>query len=156
MPQPAHPAAINGLTLAQAEVIADAALAKGRELGLLPLCVVVLDAGGHLKSAKREDGASLLRPEIATGKAYGALTMGFGTRELARRAQAMPGFTNALSDLTGGKAVPAQGGVLVRDPATMALLGAVGISGDVSAKDEECCVAGIEAAGLAPDTGDPA
>lgn len=155
MPQPAHPAAVNGLTLAQAETIAEAALAKGRELGLLPLCVVVLDAGGHLKVAKREDGASLLRPEIATGKAFGALSMGFGTRELARRAQAMPGFTNALSDLTGGKAVPAQGGVLVRD-AAMNLLGAVGISGDVSAKDEEACIAGIEAAGLVADTGDPA
>ena len=155
MPQPAHPAAVNGLTLAQAETIANAALAKGRELGLLPLCVVVLDAGGHLKVAKREDGASLLRPEIATGKAYGALSMGFGTRELARRAQAMPGFTNALSDLTGGKAVPAQGGVLVRD-AAMNLLGAVGISGDVSAKDEDACIAGIEAAGLVADTGDPA
>jgi uncharacterized protein GlcG (DUF336 family) len=155
MPQPAHPAAINGLTLAQAEAIADAALAKGRALGLLPLCVVVLDAGGHLKVAKREDGASLLRPEIATGKAYGALAMGFGTRELARRAQAMPGFTNALSDLAGGKAVPVPGGVLVRD-AAMTLLGAVGISGDASAKDEEAAVAGIEAAGLEADTGDPA
>jgi uncharacterized protein GlcG (DUF336 family) len=155
MPQPAHPAAVNGLTLAQAEAIADAALAKGRALGLLPLCVVVLDAGGQLKVAKREDGASLLRPEIATGKAYGALAMGFGTRELARRAQAMPGFVNALSDLCGGKAVPAQGGVLVRG-ADMVLLGAVGISGDASAKDEEAAVAGIEAAGLFPDTGDPA
>lgn len=155
MPQPAHPAAVNGLTLAQAQTIADAALARGRELGLLPLCVVVLDAGGHLKVAKREDGASLLRPEIATGKAFGALAMGFGTRELARRAQSMPGFTNALSDLTGGRAVPAQGGVLIRDGAND-LLGAVGISGDASAKDEEACIAGIEAAGLAPDTGDPA
>jgi len=155
MPQPAYPAAVNGLTLAQAEVIADAALAKGKALGLLPLCVQVLDAGGHVKVTKREDGASLARPEIAMGKAYGALAMGFGTRELARRAQAMSGFTNALSDLLGGKAVPAQGGVLIRD-ANNVLLGAVGISGDASAKDEECCIAGIEAAGLAPDTGDPA
>jgi len=155
MPQPAHPAAVNGLTLAQAEIIADAALAKGRTLGLLPLCVVVLDAGGHVKVTKREDGASLLRPEIAMGKAYGALAMGFGTRELARRAQSAPGFTNALSDLTGGRAVPVPGGVLVRN-ATHALLGAVGVSGDASPKDEECCIAGIEAAGLAPDTGDPA
>ena len=155
MPQPAHPAAVNGLTLAQAEIIADAALAKGRAIGLLPLCVVVLDAGGHLKVVKREDGASFLRPEIATGKAYGALAMGFGTRELARRAASAPGFTNALSDLTGGRAVPVPGGVLVRD-AAHGLLGAVGISGDASPKDEECCIAGIEAAGMAPDTGDPA
>jgi uncharacterized protein GlcG (DUF336 family) len=74
---------------------------------------------------------------------------------LARRAAGAPGFTNALSDLTGGRAVPVQGGVLVRD-ANNVLLGAVGISGDTSPNDEVCCIAGIEAAGLAPDTGDPA
>lgn len=155
MPQPAHPAAINGLTLAQAETIATVALAKGREIGLMPLAITVLDAGGHLKIAKREDGASLMRPAIADGKAFGALAMGFGGREFARRATAAPAFLNALSDLCGGRAVPAPGGVLVRD-AARTLLGAVGISGDVSAQDELCCIAGIEAAGLIPDTGDPA
>lgn len=155
MPQPAHPAAINGLTLAQSDTIARAALAKGRELGLLPLSVIVLDAGGHLKVALREDGASLMRPGIAEGKAFGALAMGFGGRELARRAAAAPGFTTALSDLCGGRAVPVPGGVLVRD-AEHRLLGAVGVSGDVSLQDEACCVAGIEAAGLAADNGDPA
>lgn len=145
--------AVNGLTLAQAETITDAALAKGHALGLLPLTVVVLDAGGHVKVTKREDGASLLRPEVAHGKAYGALAMGLGGRELARRSQAMPGFMNALSDLAGGAAVPVPGGVLVR-AADGALLGAVGISGDVSAQDEVAAVAGIEAAGLLADTGD--
>ncbi|MCK8786228.1 heme-binding protein [Roseomonas sp. NAR14] len=143
------------LTLAQAATIVDASLAKGHELKLNPLTVVVLDAGGHLIAAKREDGASLLRPEIATGKAFGCLAMGFGGREMARRAQAMGPFMNALSDLTGGKAVPVQGGVLIRDAAG-ALLGAVGISGDLSAKDEEAALAGIAAAGLVADTGDAA
>ncbi len=155
MAQPAHPAAINGLTLAQAETIADAALAKGRAMGFLPLTVVVLDAGGQMKVVKREDGCSIARQDIAHGKAYGAMAMGFGTRELARRAAGAPGFTNALSDLTGGNAVPVPGGVLVRNAAHV-LLGAVGISGDTSPNDEICCIAGIEAAGLAPDTGDPA
>ena len=143
------------LSLAAADAIVDATLLAGGKVGLLPLTVVVLDAGGHMVVCLREDGSGIIRREIAEGKAYGALAMGFGTRELARRAQAMPGFTNALSDLTGGKAVPVPGGVLVRDAAN-ALLGAVGISGDVSAQDEVCCIAGIEAAGLAPDTGDPA
>ncbi|MBC7433858.1 MAG: heme-binding protein [Rubritepida sp.] len=155
MPQPAHPAATLGLTLAQAEIIADAALAKGRAMGFLPLTVCVLDAGGQMKVLKREDGCSLARQDIAHGKAFGAMAMGFGTRELARRATGAPGFTNALSDLTGGRAVPVPGGVLVRD-ANHVLLGAVGISGDNSPNDEICCIAGIEAAGLAPDTGAPA
>jgi uncharacterized protein GlcG (DUF336 family) len=144
----------NGLTLEQAEAITRAARAKGRELGLLPLTVVVLDAGGQVKSVQREDGSSLLRPEIALGKAYGALAMGLGGRELARRAQSMQGFMNALSDLAGGRAVPVPGGVLCCD-AGGTILGAVGISGDVSAQDEVCAVAGIQAAGLRPDTGDP-
>ena len=144
----------NGLTLDQAEAIVSAARAKGRELGLLPLTVVVLDAGGQVKMVQREDGSSLLRPEIALGKAYGALALGLGGRELARRAQSMQGFMNALSDIAGGRAVPVQGGVLACD-AGGTVLGAVGISGDVSAQDEVCAVAGIRAAGLLPDTGDP-
>ena len=144
----------NGLTLEQAETVVAAARAKGRELGLLPLTVVVLDAGGQAKMVQREDGSSLLRPEIALGKAYGALAMGLGGRELARRAQSMQGFMNALSDIAGGRAVPVPGGVLCCD-AGGTILGAVGISGDVSAQDEVCAVAGIQAAGLRPDTGDP-
>jgi uncharacterized protein GlcG (DUF336 family) len=145
----------HGISLAAARTIADAALAKGREMGLAPLTVVVLDAGGHMKALLREDGASLLRPEIAGGKAYGALGLGFGSRELARRSQAMAGFMNAYSDLAGGRAVPVPGGVLVR-AADGTVLGAVGISGDASDKDEVCCVAGIQAAGMVADTGDPA
>jgi uncharacterized protein GlcG (DUF336 family) len=148
----------NGLTLAQANTIVTAALAKGRALNLMPLTVVVLDAGGQMKAMQREDGCSLLRLEIAQGKAFGTLSLGLGGRELARRSQAMPGFVNALSDLTAAKgmgAVPVQGGVLVVDAAGV-ILGAVGISGDVSAQDEVAALAGIEAAGLQPDTGDPA
>ena len=142
------------LTLAQASIIVDQALARGRELKLHPLTVIVLDAGGHLKAAKREDNSSLLRQEIATGKAWGVLGMGFGGRELQRRAAKAPAFFGALSDMSGGRMVPVPGGVLIRD-AGGALLGSVGISGDVSEKDEDCAVHGIKAAGLVADTGDP-
>jgi uncharacterized protein GlcG (DUF336 family) len=144
---------VNGLTLAEARTILDAAAAEGRRLGLKPLTIVVLDAGGQLKAAERQDGCSLMREGIARGKAFGALAMGMGGRELARRAAQMGPFMNALSDLTGGLCVPVPGGVLVRR-ADGTLLGAVGISGDVSAQDEAAAVAGIRAAGLVPDTGD--
>jgi len=143
------------LTLQTASFIADKSLEKGRELGFAPLTVAVLDAGGQIKLLKREDGASLLRPEIATGKAWGVLGMGFGGRELARRAAKMQMFFGALSDLSGGKMVPVPGGVLIRS-ASGELLGSVGISGDASENDEVCAVYGIKAAGLVPDTGDPA
>lgn len=71
------------LSLALAERIVDAALENGRELGLKPLSVAVLDAGGHLVSFRRQDGASTLRPQIATGKASSALALGMSSRKLA-------------------------------------------------------------------------
>lgn len=141
-----------GLTLAQASAIVDAALARGRALGLAPLTVAVLDAGGHLTAFKREDGSGILRFDIAFGKAWGTLGMGFGGRELGTRAQKSPTFMAALMAASGGRVVPAAGGVLIRD-ASGAVIGAVGISGDVSDKDEDCALAGIAAAGLTADTG---
>ena len=143
------------LTLDQASTIVDQALAKGREMNLQPVTVVVLDAGGQLKAMKREDRSSLLRPEIAMGKAWGVLGMGFGGREFARRAAANPTFLQALMVASGGRIVPVPGGVLIRDLAGE-IVGSVGISGDTSDKDEICAVHGIRAAGLMPDTGDPA
>jgi uncharacterized protein GlcG (DUF336 family) len=88
------------------------------------------------------------------GKAWGVLGMGFGGRELARRASKMPIFFGSLSDLSGGRMVPVPGGVLIRSQSGE-ILGAVGITGDTSENDETCAVWGIKAAGLKPDTGDP-
>lgn len=141
------------LTLSAANCIADKALEKGRELNFCPLTVVVLDAGGQIKVVKREDGSSLLRPEIAMGKAWGTLAMGFGGREIARRAVKQAGFYSALSDMSGGRMVPVPGGVLVKSDAGE-IIGAVGISGDTSENDETCAVHGIRSADLTPDTGD--
>ncbi|WP_088342719.1 MULTISPECIES: heme-binding protein [Rhodomicrobium] len=145
---------MSALTLAQAETIASAALAKGRELGFAPLTVAVLDAGGHIVVVKREDGSGIVRVEIARGKAWGALGMGLGSRNLAGRAAKMPAFFAALSTVSDGRMVPVPGGVLIRD-AGAAVIGAVGISGDTSDNDEVCCLAGIEAAGLTADPGAP-
>jgi uncharacterized protein GlcG (DUF336 family) len=146
---------MNPLTLAQASTIVDTALSHGRSAKFKPLTVVVLDAGGHRVAMKREDGSSLLRPQIAEGKAWGTLGMGFGGREFARRVQANPGFITSLMVASEGRVVPNAGGVLIRD-AEGTILGAVGISGDTSENDEACAVAGIKAAGLSADTGDKA
>jgi uncharacterized protein GlcG (DUF336 family) len=145
---------MSALTLAQAALIVDQALAHGRAQKFKPLTVAVLDAGGHMVAFKREDGSSILRPQIAEGKAWGTLGMGFGGREFARRVQTGPLFLNALMAASGGRIVPAPGGVLIRSGGD--IIGAVGISGDTSDNDEACAVAGIKAAGLTPDTGDPA
>ena len=144
---------MDNLTLDTASLIVDKALEKRREMGFVPLTVAVLDAGGQLKVLKREDGSSLLRPEIAMGKAWGALGMGFGGRELARRASNNPVFFGALSDMSGGRMVPNPGAVLIRS-ASGDILGSIGISGDKAENDEICAVYGIETAGLRADTGD--
>ena len=144
---------MNDLTLDTASLIVDKALEKRKEMGFVPLTVAVLDAGGQLKVLKREDGSSLLRPEIAMGKAWGALGMGFGGRELSRRAKNNPIFFGALSDMSGGRMVPNPGAVLIRSDSGD-ILGSVGISGDTAGNDEICAVYGIEAAGLTADTGD--
>lgn len=141
------------LTLSAASIMVDAAMAEGRRLGLAPLCVAVLDAGGHLLALKRDEKSSLLRPQIANGKAASVLGMGFGGRELAKRAAAMPAFFNALSDLAGGNMVPVPGGVLIRNTAGE-VLGAIGISGDSSDNDERCALVAVLAANLIADIGE--
>jgi uncharacterized protein GlcG (DUF336 family) len=140
------------LTLAVARTISDAALAKCREMKLKPMTIVVLDARGTIKSAISEDGASLLRIEVSHGKAYGALALGLGSRAIFKRATEQPYFVDAVNTLARGALVPVPGGVLINDKSG-ALLGAIGISGDVSDSDEAAAVAGIEAAGLVAVTG---
>ena len=143
---------MNVLNLKVAVSLVNAALAAGRKINAAPLTVAVLDAGGHLLALQREDGASLIRPEVATGKAWGAIALGKGSRLLALDAQQRPAFIAALNSLGQGSVVPAPGGVLIRDQAGQ-VLGALGISGDTSDIDEQCAIRAIEALGLMADAG---
>ena len=142
------------LKLAQASAIIDAALAEARKQNFAPLAVAVLDAGGNLIAFKREDGAGIVRFDIAYGKAWGALGMGFGSRELAERAARFPTFVAALAAISQGRMVPSPGGVLIVSP-DKDVLGAVGISGDIGDNDEICAIVGIEAVGLSAIPGLP-
>ena len=139
------------LTLDTARKILDAALAKAAEKKLKPLVIAILDARGAIKLTAAQDGTSLLRAEIAHGKAFGALAMGMGSRALHQRAQEQAYFIDSVNTLAQGRLVPVPGGVLIMDGTT--LLGAVGVSGDTSDNDEICAVAGIEAAGLKANAG---
>lgn len=135
------------LTLKQANLMINTAIHVARELNLAPVTVVVLDSAGHVKALQREDGASMIRQQIATAKAWGAVNMGVSSRRLATVAEQRPDFMNALIDVADGKIMPVPGGVLIRDSDNN-LLGAVGISGDISDQDERCAIAGIEAIGF--------
>ncbi len=143
------------ISLEQAKVVVDAALAHGTEQGFKPLRAAVLDPGGALVALARQDGSGNLRPDIAAGKAWGALGMGFGSRELFERSTKQPMFITALAAISQGRMVPVPGGVIMRGT-DGDIIGAVGISGDVSDKDESCAIAGIEAAGLKAEPGLPA
>lgn len=139
------------LTLEVAQSIITTAIAKGHELGLNPLTVAVLDAGGHVKALAREDNTSTLRPDIATGKAHGAIALGLGSRTIFNRAKEQPYFIQTMNALANGSLVPVPGGVLIRDSGK--IIGAVGITGDSSDNDEACAITAIEAAGFTADPG---
>lgn len=140
------------LNLQIATRISSHALAVAREISAAPLTVAVLDAGGHLISLQREDGASLLRPQIAIGKAWGALALGKGSRLIAADAQQRPAFIGAVNNLADGQLVPAPGGVLIRNERGE-VIGAVGITGDTSDIDEQCAISAVESVGFTPDAG---
>ena len=135
------------LTLEKANIIINTATNKARKLNMAPITVVVLDASGHLKAMQREDGATMIREQIATAKAWGAVSMGISSRSLANVAVDRPDFMNALLNMADGKIMPVPGGVLIRDTKNN-VIGAVGISGDISDQDERCAIAGIEAVGF--------
>ncbi|WP_374303314.1 heme-binding protein [Paracoccus sp. (in: a-proteobacteria)] len=139
------------LTLALAQELAEQCLSRAQELKLKPLTVAVLDASGQLKVLLRQDGTSLMRPDIAQGKARGAIGMGLGSRALYQRAQEQPYFIQAMNAIAGGSLVPVPGGVLIKNGD--AIIGAVGITGDTSDNDEACAVHAIEKLGLVADPG---
>ena len=137
------------ITHAQARTIVSATLAKGREMGLNPLSVIVLDAGGHPLAFEREDGASPGRFAIAQGKAYGAVMLGMpGSAQMAR-AEQQAYFMAAVNGAFGGQTITVPGGILVKD-GDGTTLGAVGVTGDTSENDALAGSAGVEAAGLVP------
>lgn len=135
------------ISLKQASSIVAATLAKGGELGLAPLSVAVLDAGGHLIAFQRQDGASTLRPHIAIAKAAGALALGISSRKIADVAAERPSFVASLGSIAPAGVVPAAGGVIIVAESGVPI-GAVGVTGDTSDQDELCALAGIAAAGL--------
>jgi uncharacterized protein GlcG (DUF336 family) len=140
------------LKLDTARKILDIALAKATELKTKPMAIVVLDERGTIRASIAQDGTSLMRHNVAHGKAYGALALGTGSRAIFKRANEQPYFVDAVNTMAGGALIPVPGGVLIKD-GSGDVIGAVGISGDTSDNDETCCIAGIEAAGLKADPG---
>jgi uncharacterized protein GlcG (DUF336 family) len=138
------------LSFETAERLAAAVLREGARRRTSPLTVAVLDPGGHLVVLYRQDDAGYIRPQIAIGKAWGALSLGVSSRAVAGIAARVPAFFDALAVASQGRMFPAPGGVLLRDQAGE-IVGAVGVSGDNSDVDEAVGIAGAREAGLEPD-----
>jgi uncharacterized protein GlcG (DUF336 family) len=134
------------LTLVQANKIIESALAAARQCGHRPMAVVVLDQSGHVRALQREDGASMFRVDVATGKAWAAVGMGVASRTLHERARENPTFFGALPATAQGKFLAQPGAVLIKIGGE--IVGAVGASGGTGDEDEAICMAGVEAAGL--------
>ena len=135
------------LKLIHASKIIDLAIETGHKEGMLPLTVAVLDAGGHLLAFKREDGCGIMRGDIATGKAWGALGMGISSRTIRDRLADRPSFQAGLAAASQGRFIPVPGGVLICN-SSGDVIGAVGVSGDASDKDEYCAIQAVNAAGF--------
>ncbi len=134
------------LTLEEANTIATTARTEARRLDLAPICVAVLDAAGTTKAIQTEDRVALMRPQIATAKAWGSLGLGFSTRTFTAMADGMSALFQTFSGLADNRIVPSPGGVLIARDGV--LVGSIGVSGDTGPNDELCAVAGVEASGL--------
>ncbi len=143
---------MNQLPLKICQTIATAALEAAQSFKLKPLGVVVLDQRASMLLCVNQDGTSINRHKIAHGKANAALSLGMGSRALGERAEVQAYFIDAVGRMLNGDFIPVPGGVLIKDQHGT-ILGAVGISGDISDNDEKAAVAGIQAAGLVADTG---
>jgi glc operon protein GlcG len=153
MPELLHPVHTS-LSLTAAARIVDEALAIRIKEDLLPMAVAVIDSGGNLVAFKREDGCGVLRFDVAFGKAWAALGMGMPTRMIRDRMASRPAFQGALAAASDGRFIPVPGGVMILDASGQAI-GAVGISGDASDKDEYCAIAAVRAAGFGSEPAEP-
>jgi len=141
---------MTAITLAQTERLIDAILKRGAELDCRPLAVILVEPGCKVKAFKKEDGASMIRFEMAYGKAYAALAMGRSSRLVKVRAEQKPLFMRYLISASGEQLFPEGGGLLIRDGAGE-VIGAVGVTGDSEERDEELAAHGIHAIGLRTD-----
>ena len=138
------------ITLAQANRIIEAILARGRELTCRPMSVIVVEPGAKVKAFQKEEDSAMMRFEMAYGKAYVALAFGRSSSLVRMRTEERPLFMQYLMRVSDDQIFAEGGGMLIRDQAGD-VIGAVGVTGDTQDRDEELAAHGICAAGLMTD-----
>ncbi len=141
---------MTAITLDQANRVIDAILKRGAELNCRPLSAIVVEPGCKPKAFQKEDGSSMIRFEMAFGKAYAALALGRSSSLVRVRNEEKPIFMRYLIAASDDQIFPEGGGRLIRD-ASGEVIGAVGVTGDTEERDEELAAHGIRAAGLKTD-----
>lgn len=141
---------MSNVTMAQADIIMNAVIARGAELNCRPISVIVVEPGCKVKGFKKEDGASMIRFEMAFGKAYAALSLGRSSKLVRERAVERPIFMRYVIAASEEQVFPEGGGMLIRND-DGEVIGAVGVTGDTEDRDEELAIHGIRAAGLKTD-----
>jgi uncharacterized protein GlcG (DUF336 family) len=135
------------LTREEGRKIIDGAMAQAREAKLPPLTIIVLDGGGHVVAAEREDGCAPLRFPVAQGKAYASLGIGVASGVSGARNAERTAFVASVAAASQGHFVAVAGGVPILNN-QHCVIGAVGVSGASSDEDQQAAIAGIELAGL--------
>lgn len=128
------------ISLAQAKSALNAALAAGTAADMQALGIVVLDSGGHPVAFARQDGATMLRFDIARAKAWSALALGSSSRAYQEMADTRPNFAASLNAITEGSMAASAGGLLLEHEGKV--IGAIGVSGDLPDNDEVAAKAG--------------
>ena len=141
---------MTALTLDQANRIVAAVLKRGAKLKCRPLSVIVVEPGCKVKAFQKEDGSSMIRFEMAYGKAYAALALGRSSSLVRVRNEEKPAFMRYLIAASDEQIFPEGGGLQIRN-ADGEVIGAVGVTGDTEDRDEELAAQGIRAAGLKTD-----
>jgi uncharacterized protein GlcG (DUF336 family) len=141
---------MRGISLAEANKIINGTFVSAKKRKAYPLAAIVLDAGGRVKAFQKQDGASLLRFEIAYGKAFASLALNRSSRQVLQKQKEKPAFMQSLAELSDGPLFLEGGGQLVRDKSGE-VVAALGVTGDVNEVDDLCAMDGIRSAGFLPD-----
>lgn len=141
---------MRAITMDQSLAIMLNCFKEAERIEAYPLAAIVLDAGGRVKAFLKQDGASLMRFEIARGKAFGALALNRSSRQVLQKAREKPAFMDTMRALADGPIFLEAGGQLIRDE-TGEVIGALGVTGDVNEVDDLCAIAGIRAVGFKTD-----
>ena len=141
---------MTSITLEQADRLIDAILKRGAEQQLRPLAVIVVEPGCKVKAFQKEDGSSMIRFEMAFGKAYAALALGRSSKLVKTRRVEKPAFMDYLDAASGHQIFDEGGGQLIRNEEGE-IIGAVGVTGDTEEMDDVLALYGIRAAGLKAD-----